>query len=160
MQSVSSQVRGGRQGDPSRTRGRGIVAIAFGVLILSVPNISLSLLVLLVGAFAAVDGVVSLVVAWAPIPTGTRVLYILNGIAGLIVAAITVVSPGITELALVYLVGFWAIAIGVIQFSVAFGAPIDARYRVFSFIYGVISRSVRRDHVTPGPEPEPWPSSP
>jgi uncharacterized membrane protein HdeD (DUF308 family) len=139
MQAVNSQVQEITKAIPRGLAIRGVVAIAFGVLILVNPSISLSALVLLVGAFAAVDGVTSLGAAFLPMQTTTRLLFIANGIAGLVVAAITVTNPGITELALLYLVGIWAIVVGVVQFMVAFGAPIDTGARVLSFVYGVVS---------------------
>jgi uncharacterized membrane protein HdeD (DUF308 family) len=118
---------------------RGIVAIAFGVIVLIDPSISLSVLVLLVAAFAAVDGVTSLAVAFGPMTTTPRILLILSGIAGLAVAAITVVNPQITELALLYLIGAWAIAIGILQFAFALSMNLDTGSRIVLFIYGFAS---------------------
>jgi len=118
---------------------RGIVAIAFGVIVLVDPNVSLSVLVLLVAAFAAVDGVTSLVTAFGPLPSTARILLILSGIAGLAVAAITFVNPQITELALLYLIGAWAIAIGILQFALALSMNLDTGSRIVLFIYGLAS---------------------
>src|SRR5262249_43833104 len=86
-----------------------------------------------------VDGVLSLIAAFLPMPTFPRLLFILNGIAGLVVAAITVTNPNITELALLYLIGFWAIAVGIINFVMAFTAPLATGARVLSFVYGIVS---------------------
>jgi uncharacterized membrane protein HdeD (DUF308 family) len=115
---------------------RGIVAIVFGVLVLVYPDLSLSALVYIVAAFAAVDGITSLVTAFAPMPTNARILLILSGLAGLGLAIITVVNPQITELALLYLIGAWAIAIGVLQFGAAFSLPLDTGSKVLLFVYG------------------------
>ena len=118
---------------------RGLVAIAFGVIVLIDPQISLSVLVLLVAAFAAVDGITSLVVAFGPMPSTARIVLILSGIAGLAVAAITVINPQITELALLYLIGAWAIAIGILQFGLALSMNLDTGSRIVLFIYGFAS---------------------
>jgi len=140
MQSVSSQVEQVTKAIPRGLAIRGVVAIAFGILILVNPNVSLTTLVLIIGAFAAVDGVISLGAAFLPMPTAARLLFVLNGIAGLVVAAITVAQPNITELALVYLIGIWAIVVGFVQFLMAFtSAPVDTSARVLSFVYGVVS---------------------
>jgi uncharacterized membrane protein HdeD (DUF308 family) len=104
---------------------RGIVAVAFGLIVLVDPSVSLQVLVLLVAAFAAVDGVTSLVTAFAPMPSTARILLILSGIAGLAVAAITFVNPQITELALLYVIGAWAIAVGILQFALAASMGLD-----------------------------------
>jgi uncharacterized membrane protein HdeD (DUF308 family) len=118
---------------------RGVVAIAFGVLILAFPNISLSTLVYLVAAFAAVDGVVSLVLAFSPMPTSARVWLVVNAIAGIGVGVITVLQPNITELALLYVVGAWAIILGAIQIVAAFSGPLDGSVRILTFVYGIVS---------------------
>lgn len=118
---------------------RGIVAIAFGLIVLIDPQISMSVLVLLVAAFAAVDGATSLVMAFGPMPSNSRILLILSGAAGLAVAAITVINPQITELALLYLIGAWAIAIGVLQFALALSLGLDTGSRIVLFIYGLAS---------------------
>jgi uncharacterized membrane protein HdeD (DUF308 family) len=64
---------------------RGIAAIAFGVLAFLWPGLTLVTLVLLYGAFALVDGVLSLVAAFTgsakPVPTWWLVVVGLLGIA-------------------------------------------------------------------------------
>ncbi len=139
MESVGRQVQSTVNNIPRGLAIRGIVAIAFGVLVLVQPNISLSALVFLVGAFATVDGVLSLVLAFGFVPSGSRVWLIINGIAGIAVGVITFTSPDISELALLYVVGAWAIVLGGIQFVAAFSAPVETRYRVLLFVYSVIS---------------------
>jgi len=118
---------------------RGVIAIAFGVIILLWPGITLQALTLLVGAFALVDGVASLAFAFAPMSTGSRFWLVLNGVAGLAVGVIVFLSPSISELALLYVVGAWAIVLGVVQLVSAFAAPIDGRYRVLLVVYSAFS---------------------
>ena len=88
---------------------RGIAAILFGLLTFLWPGISLTALVLLFGAYALIDGVLSIVAAvtkergrggwWA---------LILQGVLGIIAAAVTVVFPGLAALALLYVIAAWA----------------------------------------------------
>jgi len=138
-QSYGAQVDSAIKAIPRGLAIRGVVAIVFGIAILVWPNVSLSALVLLVGAFATVDGVISLIFAFSPMPTSTRLVFIINGIAGIGVGVITVVNPSITELALLYVVGAWAIILGVMQFVVAWQAPVEGRFRVLAFLYGVVA---------------------
>ena len=115
-----------------------MVAIIFGALILIWPGLTLAALVFLIGAFATVDGVCSLIVAFLPMSAGDRLWTILTGIAGIAVGVITFVSPGISALALLYLVGLWAIVVGAIQFVAAFTAPLDTANRLVLLLYGLL----------------------
>ena len=71
MQSLNSQVHEVTMAIPRGLAIRGVIAIAFGVLILVNPSVSLSTLVLIIGAFATVDGVISLVATDAVKPSIT-----------------------------------------------------------------------------------------
>ena len=95
---------------------RGVAAVIFGILAMAMPGITLAVLVLLFGAYALVEGVFNLVAAirhrdgeapwWALVLEG--VVSIAAGIAAFVV-------PGLTALALIYLIGAWAIVTGVLE---------------------------------------------
>ena len=95
---------------------RGIAAIAFGVLAFMWPGLTLVTLVLLYGAFALVDGVLSL---WAAFVGGAKGVptwwLILAGIAGIAAGILTFLWPGITAILLVLFIGVWAIVHGVFE---------------------------------------------
>src|SRR5262245_39216995 len=129
MTTVQDQISATVQRIPRGLAIRGVIAIAFGVIVLMWPSITLQALTLVVGAFALVDGVVSLAFAFGPMAGTTRLWLVLNGVAGLIVGVFVFVQPSLSELALLYTVGAWAIALGAIQFVAAILAPIDGRYR-------------------------------
>ena len=95
---------------------RGIAGILFGILAFVWPGLTLLTLVVLYGAFALVDGVLSLIAAFSgsakPVPTWWLVVVGLLGIAAGIVAF---VWPGITAIALVLLIGAWALVHGIFE---------------------------------------------
>jgi uncharacterized membrane protein HdeD (DUF308 family) len=100
---------------------RGVCAVLFGVGAFAWPGITLAVLVLLYGAYALVEGM--LAVAWAlmgrqagPFPWGV----LLAGLAGVVVGVVTFLYPGLTALALVYLMAAWAIVRGVFEIIAAF----------------------------------------
>ena len=98
---------------------RGLISILFGVLAFVWPGITLASLVLVFGAFAFADGVFALVGA---VRGGGREpwwLLILEGLVGIGIGIITVVSPGITALALLFYIAIWAIATGVLEIGSA-----------------------------------------
>jgi uncharacterized membrane protein HdeD (DUF308 family) len=92
---------------------RGVVAILFGVMALLLPGITLLVLVVLYGAYAAVDGVLALVAAFRGGENVSRGWLVFVGVAGLAAAAATLFYPGITALVLVIFIGAWSIARGI-----------------------------------------------
>jgi len=99
---------------------RGLAAIAFAILTWFRPGISLAALVLLFGAYALVDGVLAVWTAIAGRSTydGWWVL-LLIGLIGVAVGIMTFMTPGITALALLYYIAFWAIFRGILEISTA-----------------------------------------
>jgi uncharacterized membrane protein HdeD (DUF308 family) len=100
---------------------RGAAAILFGILALIWPGVTVTALVFLFGAYAIVDGVFSLMGAFArrQLTGFDRFWLVLIGIAGIVAGIIAFVWPGITALVLLYLIAFWAIFIGVMQIVAA-----------------------------------------
>ncbi|HEX2842878.1 HdeD family acid-resistance protein [Hyphomicrobium sp.] len=94
---------------------RGILAIIFGILTFIWPGITLLTLVLLYGAFAFADGILSIVAAirgGAPAP---RWWLALVGIFGIAAGVLTLLWPQITGLVLLYFIAGWAIASGIFE---------------------------------------------
>jgi uncharacterized membrane protein HdeD (DUF308 family) len=95
---------------------RGIASIIFGVLAFIWPGLTLVTLVLLYGAFALVDGVLSLIAAFTgsakPVPTWWLVVV---GILGIAAGIVTFLWPGITAVLLILFIGAWALVHGVFE---------------------------------------------
>lgn len=95
---------------------RGIAAIVFGVLAFAWPGLTLVTLVLLYGAFALVDGVLSLIAAFTssakPIPTWWLIVV---GLLGIGAGVVTFLWPGITAVLLVMFIGAWALVHGIFE---------------------------------------------
>jgi len=99
---------------------RGLVAVLFGVLAFMWPGATLITLVWLFGAFALVNGILSLVLA-AKTPKGYPKVgsLILSGLLGILAGLLAFVMPGITALGLLILIAAWAIATGVMELVAA-----------------------------------------
>jgi uncharacterized membrane protein HdeD (DUF308 family) len=95
---------------------RGIAAVIFGVLAFVWPGLTLVTLVLLYGAYALVDGVLSLIAAFTggakPVPTWWLVVV---GLCGVAVGVLTFVWPGVTAILLVLFIGAWALIHGIFE---------------------------------------------
>jgi len=95
---------------------RGIGAILFGLLAFAWPGISLLTLVLLYGAYALSDGVLALGAAitgrGGSVPTWWLVVI---GLLGIAAGIGTFFWPGITALALLFVIAWWSIIRGVVE---------------------------------------------
>jgi len=99
---------------------RGLVAILLGIIALAWPGITVGALVLLFGAYALIDGIFSLAGAWRASRAHERWgVLTFEGVTGIIAAVVTVAWPGITALALVFMVGAWAIVTGIFEIVAA-----------------------------------------
>jgi uncharacterized membrane protein HdeD (DUF308 family) len=95
---------------------RGLAAIAFGVLTFVWPGLTLLTLTYLFGAYAFVDGCVSLWAAMTgPGEKAPRWWLALVGIAGILSGIVTFLMPAMIAGFLLLLIAGWAIAIGVME---------------------------------------------
>jgi uncharacterized membrane protein HdeD (DUF308 family) len=99
----------------------GVAAIAFGVIALVWPNLTFVALLALFGAFALIEGAFTLGAGLNLLVERqtTWVAYVLGGLAGIAIGAVTFLHPGFTALTLVYVIAFWAILTGVFEFLAA-----------------------------------------
>jgi len=99
---------------------RGVIAIIFGICAFIWPIATALAFVILLAAFAFVEGVFAFIGAFSWGLSGSqRLLLIALGLLGLAVGVAAVMYPGITAVVIVALVAWWAIVSGVIQFVVA-----------------------------------------
>jgi uncharacterized membrane protein HdeD (DUF308 family) len=97
---------------------RGVAAVLFGILALLAPSAAFVFLVLLFGAYALVDGVLALYVA-SQRTTQPRGAIVARGIVSIAAGIITLAWPGISALALLIVIGAWAIAAGALEIATA-----------------------------------------
>jgi len=99
---------------------RGIAAILFGLLALFWPDLTLILLVYLFGAYAFVDGTLSIVGALTGLPQRQGGwLALLAGLAGIAVGIAVFVWPGITAVLLLLFIALRALVVGVLELGTA-----------------------------------------
>ncbi len=101
--------------DPRLTRDHCRPVVAFAL-----PGITLGALIILFGAYSLLDGIFGIIGAVRASRAHDRWGWLLlEGIAGIVAAAITVLWPAITALALVYLIGAWAVVTGALEIAAA-----------------------------------------
>jgi uncharacterized membrane protein HdeD (DUF308 family) len=116
----------------------GALAIAFGAVILIWPGISLYALTIVFGAYSLAVGVVSLM-AGIRAPSGYRAWPVVNGLLGIAVGVLVFVWPNISALALLYVIGAYAVALGVIAVFGAFSLPLDGGDTALMILSGLVS---------------------
>jgi len=99
---------------------RGLAAIIFGILAFVWPGVTLTVLVMLFGFYAIVDGVFAIATAIHHSRTGEqRWMLWLEGILGIVAGLLTLILPGVTALVLLFLIAFWSIVTGVLEIAAA-----------------------------------------
>jgi uncharacterized membrane protein HdeD (DUF308 family) len=99
---------------------RGFAAVLFGVLTFLLPAITLATLVLLFGAYAIVEGVFNIIAAARGYREGqTWWALLLEGLVSIGAGILTFALPGVTALALLYVIAAWAVITGVFEIVAA-----------------------------------------
>ena len=117
----------------------GVLSLALGVIILIWPDISLFALTILFGAFTLATGVVGFGAAISgPMKEG-RGWLIVSSLLSIAVGIVVLVWPSISALALLYVIGAYAIALGIITIGGAFWLPLDAGDAALLVLWGLLA---------------------
>ncbi|HEV2458713.1 MAG TPA: HdeD family acid-resistance protein [Ktedonobacterales bacterium] len=95
---------------------RGLAAVVFGILALVWPRGALIVLIALFGAYALVDGVLAVFLAFQGRENNRNWGWLLiEGIAGILIGIITFRWPGVTAVVLLAFIAVWAIITGAME---------------------------------------------
>ncbi|HEY9085555.1 MAG TPA: DUF308 domain-containing protein [Candidatus Tyrphobacter sp.] len=119
---------------------RGVLGVVFGVLVLFFPAAAVIVLVVLFGAYAAVDGLFAIVSALLAAKAHERWWpFVLEGIVGLGIGAVTFYRPGMTAFALYLLIASWAVATGILEIVAAIRVRATIANEVMLLVSGIAS---------------------
>ena len=118
---------------------RGIVALAFGIITLVWPKLTLSALVLLFGIFAIISGIVVAASALQNREVHAWGLHLCEGILAILVGVVTLAWPGITALAFLFLLAAWAIMTGILEFTAPLLFPMSGAHAGLLVLTGLVS---------------------
>ena len=143
MESIVERARQVAGSELSRLRWalgiQGLLWLAFGVVILVWPGISLHALVIVFGAFSLANGIIMLGAAIAGRVREGRGWLALSGVLGIAIGVLVFVWPGISALALLYVIGAYALALGVLAVGGGIWLPLDGGDRALLALTGVVS---------------------
>lgn len=95
---------------------RGLAAVVFGILALVWPRGALIVLIALFGAYALIDGVLAVFLAFQGRENNRNWGWLLlEGIAGILIGIITFRWPGVTAVVLLAFIAVWAIITGAME---------------------------------------------
>jgi uncharacterized membrane protein HdeD (DUF308 family) len=94
----------------------GAVSILFGILVLVWPGISLAILVIMVGVWAIITGVLQLMssVRHRAVPDSGWVWGIIGGALSILFGVVVLIWPGTGLVAIIWIIGIWAVVWGII----------------------------------------------
>jgi len=98
---------------------RGALAVAFGLIALIWPGITLGVLVALFGAYVILEGILALVAAYKHRVEKSSWLILLEGVAGILVGLFAFIWPSLTALILLIFIALWAIITGILKLAAA-----------------------------------------
>jgi uncharacterized membrane protein HdeD (DUF308 family) len=119
---------------------RGLLAIAFGVLVFLAPGMGIAVLVGLFAAWALIDGITSLVAGFQGRANDRNWwLGVLEGLAGVAAAIVALLFPAYAATVLVLLIAAWAVVTGVIEIVAAIRLREQIRGELWLALAGIAS---------------------
>ena len=117
----------------------GALSIVYGAVILIWPGISLYALVIVFGAFALARGLVGLATAISsPVKEG-RGWFVVSSLTSIVVGVLVFFWTDMSALALLYVIGAYAILLGVLAIGGAFRLPLDGSDSALLGLTGLVS---------------------
>jgi uncharacterized membrane protein HdeD (DUF308 family) len=117
----------------------GVLSVAFGVMLLLWPDISLYALTIAFGIYATATGAVGIVSLVTGSLDGEHVGLALLSVVNLAVGIAVLVWPSISAVALLYVIGTWATALGITTVGVAFFVPMPGSDSAGLALVGLVS---------------------
>jgi uncharacterized membrane protein HdeD (DUF308 family) len=117
----------------------GLASVVFGVMILAWPGISVYALTILFGAYTLATGIVEFGTAFTTHGNEERAWLMLRGLLGIAVGVLVFAWPGISALALLYVIGAYAVAFGVLCVGASFRLPLDGQDRASMILTGLVA---------------------
>ena len=99
---------------------RAVLAVAFGLVALLWPNLTLVALALAFGVYAILEGIAGVVDAVRNRGRSRWWWGLLGGLASIVAGVLALLWPGLTAIVLAVVVGVWAVVTGVSEIATAF----------------------------------------
>jgi uncharacterized membrane protein HdeD (DUF308 family) len=118
---------------------QGLASVVFGVLILAWPEISVYALTIVFGVYTLATGITACVAAFSSRTKDERASLVLSGLLGIVVGIMVLAWPSISALALLYVIGAYAVLLGTVAIIASLRLPLDGRDRALMILNGLVS---------------------
>lgn len=119
---------------------RGVLAIIFGLIVLFLPHIALLAFIIAFAVYAIVDGIATVVVAIRERETLSRWGWVLvEGALSIAAGILAFAYPGITALALLFIIAAYAVLTGIMEIVAAFSMREHVSHEWALVIAGALS---------------------
>jgi uncharacterized membrane protein HdeD (DUF308 family) len=118
---------------------QGFASVVFGVLILAWPQLSVYTLTVVFGIYTLATGISAFTAAFTSQMKEERGSLILSGLLGIVVGIIVLAWPSISALALLYVIGAYAVLLGTVAIIASFRLPLDGRDTALMVLNGLVA---------------------
>jgi uncharacterized membrane protein HdeD (DUF308 family) len=118
---------------------QGLASVILGVLLLAWPEISVYALTIVFGIYTLATGITAFAGAFSSQSKDERASLVLSGLLGIVVGVVVLVWPGISALALLYVIGIYAVMLGTLAIVASLRLPLDGRDAALMTLTGLVS---------------------
>jgi uncharacterized membrane protein HdeD (DUF308 family) len=118
---------------------QGLASVILGVLLLAWPEISIYALTIVFGIYTLATGITAFAGAFSSQSKDERASLVLSGLLGIVVGIVVLVWPSISALALLYVIGIYAVMLGTLGIVASLRLPLDGRDTALMTLTGLVS---------------------
>jgi uncharacterized membrane protein HdeD (DUF308 family) len=118
---------------------RGIAALAFGIITLVWPGLTVLALVILFGIFAIISGITAVATSLQNRDVHGWGVLLFEGILWLLAGVVALIWPGVTALSFLYLLAAWAVITGILELVAPLSFPMSGGRGVLMALSGLVS---------------------
>jgi uncharacterized membrane protein HdeD (DUF308 family) len=118
---------------------QGLASVIFGVVILAWPEISVYALTIVFGIFTLASGITAFAAAFSSRTKDERTSLVLSGLLGTVVGITVLAWPSVSALALLYVIGAYAVLLGTLAIVASMRLPLDGRETALTILSGLVS---------------------
>ena len=118
---------------------QGLASVVFGVMLLAWPEISVYALTIVFGIYTLATGFTAFAAAFSSKNKDERTSLVLSGLLGTVVGIMVLAWPSISALALLYVIGTYAVLLGILAIVASFRLPLDGRETGLTILSGLVS---------------------
>src|SRR4029450_3460207 len=118
---------------------QGLASVVFGVMLLVGREISICALTIAFGIYTLATGFTAFAAAFSSRTKDERASLVLSGLLGTLVGVMVLSVPSISALALLYVIGAYAVLLGTLAIVASMRLPLDGRDTALMILNGIVA---------------------